>query len=426
MAAIKIPVWIAILININIVIGAGFLVSTGKIAAINGVFSPLAWVACGLLLLPLVIALADLAVRFPAAGGIYIYSEQCLGSLWGFVSGWGYYVGTVAANAAVIHAFSVEVQKIESVSSWLQNCGLGGFGFDALMVLLFAIVNLFNIEFLERAQITFTLLKSIPLLLVVVAVPMLFNASHFIVPTGAVASNMVGNIIGSIPLVLFAFIGIEACCAVIDKIENGKQNAARVLLLSFAIIVAIYALLQFFLFCIHGSSDVNPFLSILPQLTSNQMVIDWGNAAINIAILSSFLGGFYGMFYYNNWNLYAMGKERSIMGWRYLTMLSRNQTPWVCVMIQSLLVLLLIATAGHGYYLVAMADFGTSIAYLLSALAFVVLARSIVGFLAIASCSVFIYFCATNLLDAGLHYALPFLIILGGGIVAHKINTFLE
>jgi amino acid transporter len=417
MAQVKIPLWVAILINANIVIGSAFFLGAGEISVINGILGPLAWLLCGLLLLPLVIVLARLATRYPAAGGLYVYSNERLGSLWGFVSGWGYFVGTVAANAAVLHAFSVDFQKIESIGNFLSAHHIGGLRFDFLLVVLFTIFNLCNIEFLEGAQITFTVLKSIPLLLVLCALPFLFNVNNLVFSDVHWMS-----LLKTLPLVLFAYIGIEACCAVADKIEGGKDAAARVIFISFGAIVSIYALLQFALLCIHGTDSTNPFFAILPRLTNNSMIIQWGNAIVYGAILSSFLGGFYGMFYYNNWNLFAIGKQKSILFGSYLTKTLKNQAPWVNVLVQACLVMLFLWAGRENYYLITMSDFGTTMAYLLSAVAFLTLSRSVVVFFALISCSLLIFICSSNLLSAGIYHVIPFITILLLGIIAHKIN----
>lgn len=411
---IKIPVWVAILININIVIGSAFFLGAGKISAINGILAPFAWLLCGLLLLPLVITLARLALHYPAAGGLYIYSRNQLGSLWGFLSGWGYFIGTAAANAAVLHAFSIEIQKLTSVDGYLNSMGISGIPFDVILVLIFTAFNLFNIEFLEYSQIFFAALKAIPLIIILASLPFLFNSNN-LVTTRLDWSGL----LETLPLVLFAYIGIEACCAISDKLHNGEKSASRVILISFGLIMAIYMILQFSLLCIHGANDINPFLSLMPLITSNPTVIAWGNTLIYIAILSSFLGGFYGMFYYNNWNLYAIGNDKSIIGAHHITKTSKSQSPWVCVLIQSALVIIFLLTIGHNYYLITMSDFGTTLAYLLSVFAFLSLSRSITGIFALVSCGLLLIICTKNLFSAGIGNLLPFVAMLLIGLVAH-------
>jgi APA family basic amino acid/polyamine antiporter len=417
MNTIKIPFWLAILINVNIVIGSAFFLGASKISAACGILAPFAWLACGLMLLPLVLVFARLSQAYPTAGGIYVYSQQQLGNFWGLVSGWGYFIGTAAANAAVLHAFGETFFGLSGIQTFMQNYGLSILWIDGLLLGLFTLLSLLNIEFLEGAQLLFTALKSIPMILAVIALPFLFNVSNL-----TTASYSVSGLFKTLPLVLFAFVGIEACCAVADKIENGHKNASRVIFISFALIMGIYTLLQFSLLAIHGSQALDPFLNLLPKLTSNALILSWGHGLILCAILASFLAGFYGMFYFNHWNLFAMGKDNSLIGSKYLIKQNKNQAPWICVLIQAALILVFLLISQQSYYLVAMADFGTVIAYLLSALALIKFSRAKAGYFALGSCAVLIYITSSNLIAEGLHFALPFALILLLGLVAHKLR----
>lgn len=413
----KIPFWIAILINANIVIGSAFFLGAPKIAAMSGHLAPFAWLMCGALLLPLVLVFSKLAKIYPTEGGIYVYSRQCLGTFWGFCSGWGYFIGTVAGNAAVIHVFSKKFQAIGSVQQFFASKGISsGLWFDVVLVILFTFFNLMNIEFLERAQIFFAVMKAIPFLLIIVAAPLLFDPHNFVI-----TSFDVSGLFESIPLVLFAYIGIEACCAIADKIEDNKGS--RAILWSFGIIVSVYTLLQLMLLFIQTDAGADPFMTILPRLTSNPMIITWGNGIIYLAILSSFLGGFYGMFYYNNWNLYAIAKEKNILWSSRLIKLNKNYTPWVCVLAQSALVIGLLVFVKKGSYLITIGDFGVMVAYVLSVLAYLTIKRSITALCALVSCCLLIGICTNNLLAAGWWYIVPFLGTMVLGIVFYLLQS---
>ncbi|MFA6527716.1 MAG: APC family permease [Candidatus Babeliales bacterium] len=418
MQAIKIPVWLAIIININIVVGVGFFLGAQNISMQAGLLAPAAWLICGLMLLPLMVAFARLSERYPTAGGLYVYSYKQLGSFFGFVSGWGYFIGTAAANACVMHAFSQRVYELGMVNQSLQSVGLGLFGFDVLLIGIFICLNLVDIKILERLQIFFTILKVIPLILTLVGLAFLFDWDMLChIPV------CWGGLLGCLPAVLFGFIGLEACCAITDKIAGDKKNAAFVILASLTLVMFIYSILQFALLSIHGTSACDPFMSILPKLTSNQTVISWGNTCVYGAILSSLLAGFYGAFYFNNWNLYAIGQENSIVGSRHLIKLNKNHAPWVCVLVQAALALLFIFVTNKIDALYSMSDVGTLVAYLLSAVAFLALSRSITAFLAIAGCTVLIGICTSHLLDYGLPL-LPFWIVFVLGIALHYANAW--
>jgi hypothetical protein len=163
---------------------------------------------------------------------------------------------------------------------------------------------------------------------------------------------------------------------------------------------------------------------IVPKLTSNPVLIMWGNYFIHVSILLSFLGSFYGMFYFNNWNLFAIAEEKHILFSSALTKLNKNTVPWVCVLVQSSIAILLLMFTKKEYSLAIMGDFGTMIAYFLSVIAFLTLYKKIAGYFALLSSLILIYLCTKNLFSYGLAYILPFLGIIVLGVIAHQINEY--
>lgn len=416
MSTAKIPIWLAILININVVIGSAFFMGAGKVSASNGILAPIAWLLCGLMIFPLIAVLARLAVHYPTAGGLYTYSKESLGNFWGFLSSWGYFIGASAGNAAVIHAFCSEFRNIQSIRTIAPAWLFEALWLEFIFVFFFAFLNIFDVKVLTKINIIFTALKAIPLIIILASLPFLFDSNNLV----AVQFPIQG-FFETLPMLLFAFIGIEACSAITDKIDNGdkSKNVRRIFIVSFLIIMAIYAILQAALICIHGPSQLNPFLTILPKLTSNPAIITIGNRILRFALLSSFLGGFYGMFYFNTWNLYTIGKEQGIIGSSLLTKFNRNFVPWVCVFAQAVLVLFFLTISSSETYLITTSDLGTILAYLLSICAFIKLFRSPLGFVALATSIILFVICVGNLFTHGISTTLPFIALLIVGVVSY-------
>jgi amino acid transporter len=406
------PLWAAVLINVNIVVGSAFFLSAHPITQAAGLLAPVAWLACAFLLLPLVITLARLAVRFPRAGGIYVYSKEALGDVGGFVCGWSYYIGTVAANAAVLQAFSGQFQRIPVVYSVLHSVRCDGLIGDLLLLIIFTLFNLGNIEFLERTQIAFTVLKAIPIVCVVLAVPFLGSLSNL-----SLSLENVYGMYSVLPLVLFAFIGIEACCAVADKIENPSKNVSRAILIAFGIITVICATVQTAMLLLYTAQSGDPFTTIFSRIFSNQALAASGNSFMALGLLASYLAGFYGMFYYNNWNLYAMGIEGRVWGAQYIRTVTAQGIPWVSVLVQSALVAFLLVIGRQSLFLITAGDLGTVIAYGLTAVSAIILFRKKTNFWALGSCGLLLLICLHNLFAVGVMSAIPFLCMLGIGLV---------
>lgn len=428
----KISLPIAIFMSINIVVGGGFFLSASNVFKTSGKLAPLGWLLCGALLLPLVLVLSDLSKTYPRAGGLYIYSRERLGEFWGFLSGWGYFVGTLAGNAIILHAFSSLSKKMGFSIPFLPHLSplASLLIFDLFFLILFTIINLLNITILEKIHVGFTVLKLIPLGLVIVAMFFLFDFNNV-----AAAPIRSFGLIESLPTFIFAYLGIEACCSITHKIKDGKRNTTRAMIIALILITSAYALVQFGLLGIlgglnppAGSATLNPFFNIIPKLTGNQMVISWGNGLVKLAILSSFLGGFYGMYYANAWNLYAIADEKKIIGSSILTKLNKHGTPWACILVQGLLVLFLLLVAiKSSTTLMTMSVFGVVIAYILSVLAYFKTRKTptslFVGSLALFTSLTLLALCVGDLFHDGLRYLVPFLgiILLGMGLYRRNL-----
>ena len=88
-------------------------------------------------MLPLVFVLAKLTQIYPEAGGLYVYSHKELNKFWGFVSGWGYFVGAIAGNAIIIHLFGKGICLL-GFNKVLQLCHISPFAFDIILILFFS------------------------------------------------------------------------------------------------------------------------------------------------------------------------------------------------------------------------------------------------------------------------------------------------
>lgn len=264
-------------------------------------------------------------------------------------------------------------------------------------------------------HIGFSILKAIPLLLVFIAAFFLFDFSN-------IASTSIEpfGIIQNMPTILFAYIGIEACCAITHTIQNGKKNSAKAMLTSMGLIIAIYAIVQFGLLGIHGINSTDPFVDVISKLTTNPLTIKWGGLVINFAILSSFLGGYYGMFYANNWNLYAIAKEKQILFSKSLIKLNKHSMPWTCVFTQGIIVITFLLFAHNITGLMTMSGFGVVIAYILSAISyFKIDNKQLASKLAMVSCTLLLIACIYELANDGMQYFLPVLGMLLSGIILY-------
>src|SRR5499427_1299923 len=83
--------WDVLLFNIAAVLGPRWIAA----AAHNGTSSISLWVlAAVLFFLPTALIIIELSTRYPAEGGLYVWSKEAFGDFHGFVAAWSYWIYT--------------------------------------------------------------------------------------------------------------------------------------------------------------------------------------------------------------------------------------------------------------------------------------------------------------------------------------------
>src|SRR5262245_40555795 len=83
--------WDVLLFNIAAVLGPRWIAS----AAHSGTSSISLWIlAASLFFLPTALIIIELSTRYPAEGGLYVWSKEAFGDFHGFVAGWAYWAYT--------------------------------------------------------------------------------------------------------------------------------------------------------------------------------------------------------------------------------------------------------------------------------------------------------------------------------------------
>lgn len=87
-------------IGVNAVVGSGVFALPDDIHRAMGGWSPLAYLLCTALLLPVALCFAELSSRHDETGGAYLYAKNAFGPNVGFVLGWYCWVTTFVSWAA--------------------------------------------------------------------------------------------------------------------------------------------------------------------------------------------------------------------------------------------------------------------------------------------------------------------------------------
>ena len=170
------------------------------------------------------------------SGGPYVYSKNGFGDFIGFLVAWGYWVCTWIGNGAIV----------------ISVIGASGFFFPAItnnpvfsvtygisIIWILTYINTRGIKDSAIVQIITTLLKLLPILIVIVFGIFFFDISNF--PKFNLTNNSDISIIPIVAsLTLYAFLGIESASIPAENVKNPKKNIPKATMIGTLICVLVY------------------------------------------------------------------------------------------------------------------------------------------------------------------------------------------
>ena len=391
----KISLKSAILMNLNIMAGAGIFVNIVDLTRELSLFGGLLYLGVGLFMFPLIFTFAQLVKIYPS-GGFYAFAKP-ISPLLAFISTWTYFFGKLASASFLLHVATTFLQKLfPGIFGIVPALAL-----DLTILMIFMFLNSLNLRIGILIQNCFFASKFIPLLLLIG-----LGVYHFDINLLQDLSVVpVSNFIVMLPLVLYCFSGFEAACSISRNIVDASKNAPKAIFYSFFSIIAIYVLFQTLvammlhpaISAITGYADAFPYLmSLAPVSAWLQMKL---TTAISFLIGFSAMGAAYGLLFSNAWNLYTLAENGHTLGAKKIASLNRHAVPLYAVLAEGLICALFLAiTGGAKIPLQQTATLGCTITYTISSIAFLMLALGSrwTGFMSLLTCCGFIVSCVMS------------------------------
>ena len=233
----QIGIYVASSLVIGSMIGSGIFMLPASMAKIGSI-SLLGWLFSGVGALLLAIVFSRLSKLVPKTGGPYIYPKEGFGDFIGFLSGWGYWLSVLVTNASIAIAFT---GYLLIFIPFLSESQVAIIAVPIIVVWLLTWINSRGIKSGGYLQLTTTILKIIPLVIVTIAGFFFFNGSHFI-PFNSSGSSDLAAIGTSITLTLFAFLGMEAATIPAGNIRDPETTIPRATIIGTIITIIIYLL----------------------------------------------------------------------------------------------------------------------------------------------------------------------------------------
>lgn len=415
----KMSFFAAVLMSINIMVGAGIYYAVGPLADTAGSVSFLGWPLIGLLLFPVIWGIAKAAGLFPGEGGFYHYCSSGINQTAGFAAHWAYLIGFIASTASLATVLR---------SGLVQNTGMKVLGdfpvlFNVGAVAFYSLIQLLPLSKISKIQSIATLFKISPLFIVIALTIFYFN------PHLQLEMSRVSSLSLMIPTVIFGFWGFEACCSIGGYLKGGPQKVPSVIMIGFFATTALYLLFHFGLLHImgaenlskHGAVGFPKFLGLSPLWEATLQ------AGILGAILFCWANSILGMSLGNISNIYTLAKRGMVFGSFSLLKVNRNERPTMIVLIHGAFIFLLLTFITDIEILFSLSNLGILLAFFLTLLsAFLTYLKQKsatkalfigVGFL---SCAILGYYSWTKL--PNIYYTLPLVGWMAVGLVQFKIR----
>jgi len=323
-------------IVVGTVIGSGVF-KKPQVVASNLPFSGLAalvWILGGVLALLGALAVAELAVLFPQAGGNYVFLRNGYGRLAGFLWGWvEFCIIKSASIAALATIFSQSLGDVLGTPAFQEAIGLKlgdqplGFWAQAWLtvavILLLGFVNVLGVRWGGYLQLFITIIKIISLV-GIAALP--FVAAALLGPGRSVppvhAENLqpvwpgwnqwsFGGFGIALVGVLWAYHGWMNVAPVAEEIRNPQRNIPLALLGGVAIIIALYlgANLGYYLVIPQGEMGKIVDTPVATEFC-RRLLGPIGVAVASAAVMCSVFGALNGNLLAGPRVIYAMGEDQ--------------------------------------------------------------------------------------------------------------------
>jgi basic amino acid/polyamine antiporter, APA family len=222
----------AVALGIGGTIGGGIFVLVGTSIGRAGPGALLSFVLAFLVSLLIALPYAELACRYPLAGGGYAFAKAVLGRHWGFLMGWDYWGAYLFISGYVTLGFGSYLHTLLGIPPLV-----GAFGLIAFCT----IINLLGVKLSGQVQSFIVLLALATLIgFGLLGLPHLTMRNFTpLLPNG------IGGVVSAALLAFLAFGGFDMVAAAGEEIQRPERTLPLAILLTLGSVLGVYLLVTF-------------------------------------------------------------------------------------------------------------------------------------------------------------------------------------
>src|SRR6266702_4328529 len=334
----------AVALGVGGTIGGGIFVLVGAAAGRAGPGALLAFVLAFAVSLLIALPYAELACRYPLAGGGYAFARTLLGPHWGFVMGWGYWGAYIFVSGYVTLGFGGYFHALTGLPPVPGALALIGLctGINLAGIRLSGLVQSLVIGVAMAALLGFSAL-GLPHVHMEQFTPFL--------PFGA------GGVAVASLLAFLAFGGFDMVAAAGEEITSPERNLPRAILLTLLMVLGLYLLVTFVALGVLPWNELGTSPAPLTAAAALLTTAATGNAVLVVTSRVAF----------------AMARDGLLPG-LVARVHSKTGTPWGAVLLNGIL-LALVALTGSVALAAAVGGFLYVLHFLFTLIALVMLRR---------------------------------------------------
>ncbi len=321
--------WDLTAIAVNTIIGAGIFGLPAKVTALIGGYSLLAFAVCAIIVGFIVVCFAEVASRFSATGGMYLYARESFGAVVGFEVGWLYWivrVTTFAANCNLLLAY---------LGFFVPSANEGALRIVLIsaVVIVLTLVNFLGVK--ESVILTniFTVGKIVPLLVFAFVGLLFIQPSNFTFDAAPDYTSFSSAVL----LLIYAYVGFEAAVIPAGETKDPQKNVPFALLVALGFCAVLFIIIQIVA------------IGTLPELAKSerpladaagQFMGSFGATFIALGAVVSILGNLNGGFLAASRMPFAMAEQHELPAFIGATH-RKFKTPYVSLLLTSAAMFLL-------------------------------------------------------------------------------------
>lgn len=321
--------WDLVGIAINAIIGAGIFGIPSKVYALIGTYSLLAFVACAIVVILIILCFAEVGSRFDATGGPYLYAREAFGPTVGFEVGWLMWLARVTAfgaNGNLLVSYLSYLWPPAASTLWRPTIIIG-------TVLLLTILNLIGVHHAAVVSNWFTLGKLLPLLFFVVAGLFFINGNAYTFgPTPTV-----GAFSQSVLVLVYAFTGFEMASIPVGEVNDPRRDLPISLIIALAVVATLYIFIQ--IVCVGTLPGLGQSQRPLAD-AATRFLGAGGGAIISAGALISITGNLNILLLAGSRIPYAMAEQQQLPG-VVAKIYPKRSTPYVAITLTAIIMLVL-------------------------------------------------------------------------------------